>query len=53
VRRRKDRIRATWWPSEGVTEWRERRSAVARAVRQPWERLQDRRDELRERRRGG
>lgn len=39
VRRRKDRLRAVWWPQEGVTEWRERRESVARAVRRPWERL--------------
>lgn len=53
VRRRKDRLRATWWPAEGVTEWRERRGALGRALRQPWERLQDRLDERREQRRDG
>ncbi|WP_270888967.1 transglutaminase family protein [Pedococcus sp. 5OH_020] len=41
VRRRKDRLRAAWWPTEGVVEWRERRDSVARRLRRPWERLQD------------
>jgi hypothetical protein len=41
VRRRKDRLRAMWWPTEGLAEWQERREAVARAVRRPWERLQE------------
>jgi transglutaminase-like putative cysteine protease len=41
VRRRRDRIRATWWPTEGVVEWRERREAVAALVRRPYDRFQD------------
>lgn len=41
VRRRKDRLRAAWWPTEGVVEWRERRDTMARAVRRPWERFLD------------
>jgi hypothetical protein len=41
VRRRKDRARALWWPSDGVTEWRERRAEVARLLRRPWERLME------------
>ena len=43
VRRRKDRLRAAWWPSEGLLEWRERREQVVRALRGPWDRLQERR----------
>ncbi|HEY3535056.1 MAG TPA: DUF3488 and transglutaminase-like domain-containing protein [Pedococcus sp.] len=42
VRRRKDRLRATWWPTDGVTEWRFRREEAARLVRRPFERLADR-----------
>ena len=45
VRRRKDRIRAAWWPAEGLVEWRERRAAVGRVLRGPWDRFQDRRAE--------
>ena len=41
VRRRKDRLRAAWWPADGLTEWRERRAALVRTLRGPWERLQD------------
>jgi hypothetical protein len=41
VRRRKDRLRARWWPQDGVTEWRERREALGAAVLAPWNRLQD------------
>ncbi len=41
VRRRKDRLRAAWWPADGLTEWRERRADVTRRVREPWERLQE------------
>jgi hypothetical protein len=41
VRRRKDRLRAAWWPTEGLLEWRERRAAVARALRRPGDRVQD------------
>ena len=43
VRRRKDRLRAVWWPSDGLLEWRERREQGARLARSPWERWQDRR----------
>jgi hypothetical protein len=42
VRRRKDRLRAAWWPSEGLLEWRERRDRVVRTVRGPWDRLRER-----------
>ena len=41
VRRRKDRMRATWWPNEGLVEWRERRAAVAGAFRRPLDRIQE------------
>lgn len=41
VRRRKDRLRAWWWPQDGVTEWRERREALGAAVLAPWNLLQD------------
>jgi hypothetical protein len=41
VRRRKDRIRAAWWPTEGLVEWRERRAAVARVLRRPLDRFED------------
>jgi transglutaminase-like putative cysteine protease len=47
VRRRKDRLRAAWWPTEGVLEWRERRAAVARLLRRPVDRFQDWRAERR------
>jgi transglutaminase-like putative cysteine protease len=43
VRRRKDRIRALWWPSDGLLEWRERRGQMTRLVRSPWDRWQERR----------
>ena len=43
VRRRKDRLRAVWWPSDGLLEWRERRDRVARAARSPWDHWQERR----------
>jgi len=39
VRRRKDRLRATWWPNEGLVEWRDRRDAASAALRRPWDRL--------------
>jgi transglutaminase-like putative cysteine protease len=39
VRRRKDRIRALWWPSDGLVEWGEWRVGAARTLRRPWERL--------------
>jgi transglutaminase-like putative cysteine protease len=48
VRRRKDRLRATWWPTEGLLEWRDRRAAVARLVRRPLDRFQDWRDARRD-----
>ena len=41
VRRRKDRLRAVWWPSDGLLEWRERRDQGARMARSPWLRWQD------------
>jgi hypothetical protein len=41
VRRRKDRLRATWWPNEGLTEWQERRAAVSAAARRPLDRFED------------
>ena len=41
VRRRKDRLRAAWWPTEGLLEWRERRAAVTRVVRGPVDRFRD------------
>jgi transglutaminase-like putative cysteine protease len=41
VRRRKDRVRAAWWPTEGLIEWRERRDGVVRLVRLPFDRLAD------------
>ncbi|MFC8502359.1 transglutaminaseTgpA domain-containing protein [Pedococcus sp. NPDC057267] len=41
VRRRRDRLRAVWWPTEGVVEWRERGDALAGFVRRPWDRFQD------------
>jgi transglutaminase-like putative cysteine protease len=48
VRRRKDRVRAALWPTDGLTEWHERRDQVTALVRMPWERLtawrNDRRD---------
>ena len=51
VRRRKDRLRATWWPTEGLLEWRDRRAAVARVVRRPLDRFRDWRDARRDFRR--
>ncbi len=45
VRRRKDRFRAVWWPSDGLAEWRERRAQGARLARSPWLRWQDRRQD--------
>ncbi|GAB3084837.1 transglutaminase TgpA family protein [Phycicoccus sp. Root563] len=53
VRRRKDRLRAAWWPSEGLLEWRERRERAARVARTPWDRWQERRAERRAEARGG
>ena len=47
VRRRKDRLRAAWWPSDGLLEWRERREQLVRTVRGPWDRFQDRLQERR------
>ncbi len=47
VRRRKDRIRAAWWPTDGLIEWRERRAAVGRLLRRPVDRIQDWRAERR------
>jgi transglutaminase-like putative cysteine protease len=41
VRRRKDRLRAAWWPTEGLIEWRERRATVAGVLRRPADRVQD------------
>lgn len=35
VRRRKDRLRATWWPNDGLVEWRERRAQAAEAIAKP------------------
>ena len=43
VRRRKDRMRAVWWPSDGLLEWRERRDHAVRVLRSPWDRWQERR----------
>jgi transglutaminase-like putative cysteine protease len=40
ARRRRDRWRATLWPTDGLTEWRELRDRVSTATRMPWERLQ-------------
>ena len=48
VRRRKDRLRAAWWPTEGLIEWRERRAAVGRLLRRPVDRFQDWRDARRD-----
>jgi transglutaminase-like putative cysteine protease len=46
VRRRKDRVRAAWWPTDGVTEWRERRDRAGAVARRSWQRLRHwRRDE--------
>ena len=47
VRRRKDRLRAAWWPTDGLIEWRERRAAVGRLLRRPLDRLRDWRAERR------
>lgn len=41
VRRRKDRLRAAWWPTDGLIEWRERRASVGRLLRRPLDRFQD------------
>lgn len=51
VRRRKDRLRATWWPTEGLLEWRDRRAAVVRVVRRPLDRFREWRDARRDFRR--
>lgn len=48
VRRRKDRLRATWWPTEGLLEWRDRRAAVARVLRRPVDRFHDWREARRD-----
>lgn len=40
VRRRRDRWRATLWPTDGVTEWRELRDRTRTVLRMPIERLQ-------------
>jgi transglutaminase-like putative cysteine protease len=48
VRRRKDRLRAAWWPTEGLLEWRERRAALTRVLRSPLDRFQDWRAERRD-----
>jgi transglutaminase-like putative cysteine protease len=48
VRRRKDRLRATWWPTEGLLEWRDRRAAASRMLRRPLDRFQDWRDARRD-----
>ena len=48
VRRRKDRLRAAWWPTEGLLEWRERRAAVGRVLRRPVDRFQDWREARRD-----
>jgi transglutaminase-like putative cysteine protease len=40
VRRRKDRLRAALWPTDGLTEWRELHDRLTTAARMPWERLQ-------------
>ncbi len=42
VRRRQDRLRAGWWPQEGVTEWRERRASAAARVRSLWDHVRRR-----------
>jgi transglutaminase-like putative cysteine protease len=41
VRRRKDRLHAAWWPTEGVVEWRERSDAVMRVLRRPADRFRE------------
>jgi transglutaminase-like putative cysteine protease len=41
VRRRKDRLRAVWWPTEGLIEWRERRARLGRVLRRPVYLFQD------------
>ena len=41
VRRRKDRLRAAWLPTDGVTEWRDRRERVVRLAHRPFERAAD------------
>lgn len=48
VRRRKDRLRAAWWPTDGLIEWRERRASVGRLLRRPVDRFQDWRDARRD-----
>jgi hypothetical protein len=40
ARRRRDRWRATLWPTDGLTEWRELGDRVSTATRMPWERVQ-------------
>ncbi|NYG05698.1 transglutaminase-like putative cysteine protease [Phycicoccus badiiscoriae] len=47
VRRRKDRLRAAWWPTDGLLEWRERRASAGRRLRRPVDRFQDWRAERR------
>lgn len=47
VRRRKDRLRATWWPTEGVDEWRDRRETMSAILRKPVDRIRDWRDSRR------
>jgi transglutaminase-like putative cysteine protease len=47
VRRRKDRLRAAWWPTDGLIEWRERRASLGRLLRRPLDRVLDWRAERR------
>lgn len=35
VRRRKDRVRARWWPAEGVAEWRDLHDTASAGLRRP------------------
>jgi hypothetical protein len=44
VRRRRDRMRALWLPQDGLSEWRERRAAVAGALTGLWSQLRARLD---------
>jgi hypothetical protein len=39
VRRRKDRLRALWWPTDGLVQWREWHERAAAVARIPGERL--------------
>ena len=41
VRHRKDRVRATWWPADGLAEWRDMRETTLRRLRVPWDRLRE------------